>query len=227
MKVLRKLSGALLLTVALSLFLVIWTTPFYIVLPSDPIFSLPQRFLFWLIGGLALAVSLICLFDEHPTRQMFVLAWLATVFIDYQIGAYCVGCRSLAGYLGGFSHTFGISANSAGVFATFVSVCLLILSCSSLVWARRQEKLEANFLKISCPSCGGHLKFELMNLGKQIPCPHCQTAVTLRKPDDYLKMSCFFCKEHIEFPPYALGSKIRCPHCKKDITLRQTEAATG
>jgi len=213
--------------VALSLFLVNWTSPAYLVLPLDPVFALPQRFLFWMIGGLALSVSLVCLFDERPIRQMFVLSWLATFFIAYQIAAYCAGCRSLSGYLGGFSRAFGISAYGAGVFTVLASVCLLIFSYSSLVWLWRRGKLEATFLKMSCPSCGGHLKFELMNLGNQIPCPHCQVAITLHKPDESLKIACFFCKGRIEFPSHALGSMIRCPHCNKDITLRQTGAAAA
>ena len=63
-------------------------------------------------------------------------------------------------------------------------------------------------LKMSCSSCGGHIKFAVQNLGQRIACPHCQTAITLRQPEN-LKMSCFFCKGHIEFPSHALGQKNR------------------
>jgi hypothetical protein len=227
MKVLRKFSGALLLAVAFSLFLVNWTSPSYIVLPFDPIFALSQQWLFWIIGGFALAVALICLFDDRPIPQVFILSLLATAFIAYQIWVYCVGCRGVSGYLGGLSRTFGVSAHGAGVLTMLGTVILPILSYSSVGWLWWRGKLEAKFLKMSCPSCGGHLKFEFTSLGKQVPCPHCQAAVTLRKPDENLKMSCFLCKERIEFPSHALGSIIRCPHCHKDITLRQTEAATS
>jgi predicted RNA-binding Zn-ribbon protein involved in translation (DUF1610 family) len=78
----------------------------------------------------------------------------------------------------------------------------------------------AKFLKMSCPACGIHIRFDGRNLGQTIPCPYCQIAITLRKPG-LLKMTCFFCKEHIEFPAYAIGEKIPCPHCKMDITLKE------
>jgi hypothetical protein len=224
MKLLINISGALLLAMALSLFLVNWVTPTYILLPRDPVFAVPLRSLFWIFGGVAVAVSLICLFDDLPVRQMFSISCLATVFIAYQIGVYYVGSHGLSGYLGGFSRAFGMSAYCAGGLATFVFAYLLIMSCGSLAWLRRLRKLEANFLKMACPSCGGHIKFAIISLGGQISCPHCQTPVTLRKPEENLKISCFFCKEHIEFPPHALGTKISCPHCKKLITLQQTAA---
>jgi len=73
-------------------------------------------------------------------------------------------------------------------------------------------------IKMSCHSCGVHIEFAIQYIGQKIPCPHCQTTITLQKPEN-LKMSCFFCKEHIEFPSHATGQKIPCPHCAKTITL--------
>jgi DNA-directed RNA polymerase subunit RPC12/RpoP len=72
---------------------------------------------------------------------------------------------------------------------------------------------------MACPACGLHILFAAQSLGQQLPCPQCNTTVTLRKPD-LLKTVCFFCKGHIEFPTHAIGEKIPCPHCKMDITLR-------
>lgn len=74
--------------------------------------------------------------------------------------------------------------------------------------------------KILCPSCGGHIQFAAQNLGQQIPCPHCRTTITLRKPE-LLKMSCAICKEHIAFPVHAIGQQIPCPHCKNEMTLKE------
>jgi uncharacterized paraquat-inducible protein A len=73
---------------------------------------------------------------------------------------------------------------------------------------------------MSCPSCGIHIRFAGKNLGQKIPCPHCQTSITLRRPD-LLKMACFFCHGHIKFPPHAIGEKISCPHCNMGITLKE------
>src|SRR6202007_3241282 len=105
-------SGALLLALALSLFLVNHTSPVYIVWPGDPVFSMPLRHFFWIIGGLMLAVSVVCIFDDHPIPQMSALACLATIFAVYQVGVYLKGFHSLSGYLGGFPRTFGASTHS-------------------------------------------------------------------------------------------------------------------
>ena len=83
-----------------------------------------------------------------------------------------------------------------------------------------RDGVTVGLLKMPCPSCGGHIKFDTRNLGQKAACPHCQAMITLRKPEN-LKMACFFCKGHIEFPPHAIGEKMPCPHCKMDITLKE------
>lgn len=48
------------------------------------------------------------------------------------------------------------------------------------------QKPQANatdYLKISCPNCGGHVAFPAQGIGRKIACPHCQTTITLQKPD--------------------------------------------
>jgi ribosomal protein S27E len=35
------------------------------------------------------------------------------------------------------------------------------------------------FWKMSCPGCGGHVKFAIANEGHKIPCPHCAKLLTL------------------------------------------------
>jgi hypothetical protein len=64
----------------------------------------------------------------------------------------------------------------------------------------------------------------MARLGEKTACPQCQTAITLRRPEN-LKMSCFFCQGHIEFPAHAIGNKLQCPHCKKDITFKEPATA--
>jgi hypothetical protein len=220
MKFLTSSSGALLLAIAGCLFLVNWTSPAELILPHDPVCALPVRLLFWIVGGLALAGALFCLLDDQPTRQMLLVAWLATNFLVYQVGAGFLGVHSLAGYLGGFTRTFGISAQAASILAILAVGYLLAGSYGSLLWWWRCRKLDENYFKMSCPACGTHIKFARENLGQDRPCPKCGAGVTLRRPEN-LKMPCFFCKAHIEFPAHAIGQKIRCPHCQQDITLQQ------
>jgi hypothetical protein len=225
MKIITNISGALLLGLALCLVLINCASPAYIFWPSDPVFSMSLRRLFWMTSGLTLAVSLVCLFDDRPSRQMYLLSALGSIFVGYQTLIYWRSPGGLSGYLGGFSRTFGIPAQSVATFVAIFSGCLLIGSCVSLGWLRRVARLEENFLKMSCPSCGGHLKFSARNLGDKIPCPHCKSVLTLRKTEENLRMSCFFCTGHIAFPSHAIGSKIQCPHCRKDITLQQSTAS--
>jgi uncharacterized paraquat-inducible protein A len=87
-------------------------------------------------------------------------------------------------------------------------------------WLRRLFPPASAFEKMTCPGCGVHIRFAIQNVGQNIPCPQCQTLITLRKPD-LLKTLCFFCKGHIEFPAHAIGQKIHCPHCQMDITLKE------
>jgi len=223
MKLLVNLTGALLLGGAASLFLVNWTCPANLVLPHEPVFALSVRNLFWIVGGVALVAALFSLFDDQPVRQMALLAWLATNFVMYVGGVYWGGGHGLTGYLGGFSRTFGISAKFANVLGVLMLGYLLVVSYGSFLWLWWVRKRDKKFLKMPCPSCGGRIKFAILNLGQKIPCPHCQTAVTLGKYES-LKISCFFCQEHIEFPAHARGEKISCPHCKMDITLKQSGA---
>jgi uncharacterized paraquat-inducible protein A len=128
--------------------------------------------------------------------------------------------------LGNVSAAFGISAGAVDVLLKTLVLYLLFGSFLSLLlsWAKKKSSAfpgnMASNLKISCPACGGHIRFAAQNLGQIVSCPHCQKTVTLRKPD-LLKMSCFFCQEHIEFPPHAIGQKIQCPHCNNDITLKE------
>ncbi len=214
----RNSAGALLLALASALFLINWTSPADSVQPHDPIFLVSLNDLFWIIGGLVAVMALVCFFSERPRLAMFVLAWLAVNFLVCRIGLYWDGCPSLTGYLGGFSYAFGISAKAANAMTDMVFAYLLIGSCLAL-WILRRLPPPVEFQKMSCPACGAHVKFAAENLGQQIPCPQCQTIITLRKPGN-LKMSCFFCHEHIEFPVHALGQKIKCPHCQMDITLK-------
>jgi hypothetical protein len=220
-------AAALLLATASALFLINLTGPVHLVQPHDPIFAISLRYMFWIIGGIAVLVALFCLFSERPAQPTAWVAWLAANFLLYRIGLYCDGCHDLTGFLGSFSYAFGIPAKTANTLANLVFAYLLIGSCAALLWQWRHSSKNPSIhqsttplLRMSCPGCGVHIEFATGDLGQKIPCPHCRATVTLRKPD-LLKAVCFFCKGHIEFPPHAIGEKIHCPHCKMDITLKE------
>jgi predicted RNA-binding Zn-ribbon protein involved in translation (DUF1610 family) len=212
-------AGALLLALASALFLINWTGPADLVQPRDPLFFMPLDELFWIIGGIAMVLALLCFFSERPTLPIMLLAWFAFNFWIYRLGLLAEGCRSLTGFLGGFPRALGISSQAATVMGDLFFASLLIGSCTAL-WLSRRLPQPVEYQKMSCPACGIHIRFDDRNLGQKIPCPQCQKTMTLRKPEN-LKMSCFFCQEHIEFPAHALGQKIKCPHCNNDVTLKE------
>lgn len=118
-----------------------------------------------------------------------------------------------------------LSRGLVGMLIAFSPLYLLAGSFTASGWLwlegrpAQARKRAAEFLKMPCPSCGGHVKFSVQNLGRKIACPHCRKEMTLRKPEENLKMACVLCGGHVEFPPHAVGQKILCPHYAKTITL--------
>jgi hypothetical protein len=181
---------------------------------SDPIFGLPFHSLMLSLGIIELFIAFSCLFTNKRTLSLSLVAWVSANFIVYRIGMWSMGWHRSCGFL---IDPLGLSLTATDVIFSLSSAFLLVGSITTL-WLERRTVQMANFLKMSCPSCGVHIRFVIQNLGQIIPCPHCQKETTLRKPEN-IKMSCYFCKEHIEFPAHALGQKIKCPHCNRGITL--------
>jgi hypothetical protein len=213
-------AGVILLSIATALFLIDYTNPLNAVQPHDPIFFISVGNLFSVIIGIALVIALICLYGERLVSSAHSLLGFASSYFIIRISFWTVGCHSLAGFLVGFTYVFGINADTISVTADFVFGYLFIGSCLTILLEGRLPQ-SVKFQKMSCPSCGGHVKFPLRNLGRVINCPHCQGTIALRNPDEQLKIACFFCHGHIEFPSHALGAKIPCPHCKMGITLKE------
>ena len=217
-------AGALWLALALAAFLGDWASR-EVIQPGDPLFHISTRLLFWIGGAIALFVSVACLFGKATTGKLLLVAWLAGNATAYRFGLAWIGCSKPEVVLGTLPAAFGISPKAAGWLLATALAYLLVGSSALLLWQwlRSTPLLHHSTipsLKMPCPACGVHIRFPAQNLGQQIPCPQCNTTVTLRKPD-LLKMVCFFCKGHIEFPTHAIGQKISCPHCKMDITLKE------
>ncbi len=219
-------AGVLLLAAALAMFISVWAGT-RLIHPHEPLFGMSLPGFFCIVGGFELAVATVCLFGQNTFLKAVLVLWLAMNFAAYQAGLWWMGgIAGFKGYLGDVSAAFGISAGSANIMVQILVLYLLAGSLVSLLWIWTKGKSAEskvnteNDLKISCPACGGHIRFASQNLGQKISCPHCQKQTTLRKPG-LLKMSCYFCKEHIEFPSHAIGHKMRCPHCKNDITLKE------
>src|ERR1035437_4880545 len=132
-------AAALLLAMASALFLINLTGPVHLVQPHDPIFAISLRYLFWIIGGIAVLAAWLCLFSERPALPTAWVAWLATNFLIYRIGLYWNGCHDLTGFLGSFSYAFGIPAKAANMMADLAFAYLLMGSCAALLWQWRRS----------------------------------------------------------------------------------------
>jgi predicted RNA-binding Zn-ribbon protein involved in translation (DUF1610 family) len=184
---------------------------------ADPIFALPFHDLMLWVGLAELAVACLCLFTSKRTLSLGLLAWLVVTLAAYRVGLWTMGWHHPYAWVAGLINGLDVSPRVADLMIGATSAYLLVGSMAML-WFERRTAQAATSLKMSCPSCGGHIQFASQNLGQQIPCPHCQKETILRKSDN-LKMSCVLCGGHIEFPAHAIGQKIQCPHCAKTITL--------
>jgi hypothetical protein len=215
-------SGGILLAAALVRFVIAAGSAPMLAMP-EPLLGLPIRYAVLLVGGVELVVALICLFGRRRGLQLGLLVLATVIYLVYWIAIFMMRRHPQTTCIGSLTDPLQFARGTPGIVIGLLPFYLLLGSCAAIIWlwwaGRRAGKPVT--LKMSCPSCGIHIKFARQNLGQMIPCPKCKKTIALRKPD-LLKMACFFCQEHIEFPPHAIGEKIPCPHCKMDITLKET-----
>jgi len=217
-------AGAILLMAALTRFAIVFSNAQALSLP-EPVLGLPLRYAILLVGLIELAVAWLCLFGKRIGLQAGCVAWLGFNYAVYRIGTMLIGENHQATAIGSLTDPLQMTRGVMGLLAGFIPICLLMGGSASTAWLwfagrpshRRQE--DEKSIKMSCPGCGVHIRFERERLGQQIDCPQCHKVITLRREEN-LKMPCYFCREHIEFPSRAIGEKLKCPHCKNDITLR-------
>lgn len=230
-------AGVILLVAALERFLIATGNTQRVLSRPDPVLGIPLRLAVLMVGGLELATALICLFGKNVRFQIGWLAWVLTNYVVFWIGLIFLRCQPQTTCIGSLTDPLNRSSGTMGLVMECIPIYLTLGSFAGLIWVwfskeakaarlvaaqlrASQYDVAAGLLRTLCPACGGKIKFPAQNIGQQIPCPHCQKAITLRKPEN-LKMSCFFCQEHIEFPNHVIGEKMPCPHCKMDISLKE------
>jgi hypothetical protein len=215
-------AGAILLAAALNRFLIASGQAPGLSMP-EPILGIPLRYGVLLVGALELVVALICLFSKRVGFQLVWLVWLCFDFVVYRAALYSMHAHPQTTCIGSPTDPLHLSGMIISRVFPVIPFYLLAGGCAAALWLWSLGR-KTRYLKMPCPSCGVHIKFFEKRLGEKAPCPHCRTAITLRRPEN-LKMSCFFCHGHIEFPAHAIGDELQCPHCRKDITLREPSTA--
>ena len=208
--------AALLAAFATALFICNITST-NLVQPHESLFGVSMDAFFWMLGAVAVALMLVCIFMRQSRFKLALILWFAANAVIYRLGLQWLGVHNTCGYVSTLARTFAIPSNITASLFDGLFLYLLIASAALLLW--NFLKPEEISLKTICAHCGGHIAFSARNLGQKIACPHCQAAIALHRPGN-LKMACYFCKEHIEFPSHAIGEKMPCPHCNMDITLK-------
>jgi hypothetical protein len=108
---------------------------------EDPIFYVPFRIMFQLIGSLELAVASICIFGRRVGMQAVLVAWLATSFAVYRLGLLWIGYHKPCSCLGNLTDTLHIAPQTADTAMKIILAYLLIGSYATLFWLWRQRKI--------------------------------------------------------------------------------------
>ena len=187
---------------------------------ADPLLGMSLRYSVLVLGIAALVLGWLCVFTERKLSVFWVLCWVAVNLIVYRCGLWTMGWHHPFNEIRQVGQFIGLTPWMADGVHLAISL-FPVVGWGTMIWLERRKIQATQTLKVSCPACGGHVKFSTQNLGEKIPCPQCKKSLTLRQPDAKIKASCFFCEGHIEFPAHAIGEKMPCPHCKMDITLKE------
>jgi Methylamine utilisation protein MauE len=107
----------------------------------DPVFSISFRLLFWDIGGIEVAVALVCLCSKRTWLSAGLVAWLATSFVVYRIGLVVVGYHRTCSCMGNLTDALHISPQTADKAMKIILAYLLVGSYATLSWLWRQHKM--------------------------------------------------------------------------------------
>ena len=111
-----------------------------ILLEHDPLTGFQFKDLFRIVGGIEVAVALVCIFSKRTWLPAGLAAWLATSFLAYRIGLVAVGYHRPCSCLGNLTDALHIPPQTADTAMKIVLAYLLIGSYATLYWLWRQHK---------------------------------------------------------------------------------------
>jgi len=130
------------------------------------------------------ALGLVLLFLRRTGLKLALILCFATNAAIYR-GFVQWQDQRMGGYLGSLAHPFNLSTEFTD--RLLIGMMLYLLMGSAVLLARTwfQTKpipTEAAAHKTACVHCGGQIAFSAPDLDRKIPCPHCQTEITLTQP---------------------------------------------
>ena len=107
---------------------------------SDPLMGFQFRDLFRIVGGLEVAVVLVCFISKRIWLPAGLMAWLATNFLLYRVSLMLVGWHRPCPCLGNLTDALHIPPQTADTAMKIILAYLLIGSYATLFWLWRQRK---------------------------------------------------------------------------------------
>jgi hypothetical protein len=114
-----------------------------ILLEHDPVVGLTFKYLTRAVGGVEVAVALVCVFGGRILLQAGLLAWLATTFLAYRLGLVWIGYQKSCSCLGSLPSALHIPPQIADNVMKFILAYLIIGSYGILFhrwWNHRNIK---------------------------------------------------------------------------------------
>jgi hypothetical protein len=93
-----------------------------------------------MVGGIEVAVALVCIFSKRTWLPAGLVAWLATGFLAYRIGLVAVGYHRPCSCMGNLTDALHIPPQTADTAMKIILAYLLIGSYASLFWLWRQHR---------------------------------------------------------------------------------------
>jgi len=136
-------SAALLILTATAKFVSI-TGRAQILNQADPIFIVPYRTVFFLTGGIEVAVALVCFFSKRLWLRSCLLAWMATQFLAYRLGIGLINVH-YCGCLGTLTDALPMNANLVHTLLVVMLAYLLAGSYAAVGWLYWQQRKTNGF----------------------------------------------------------------------------------
>jgi hypothetical protein len=111
-----------------------------ILLAADPLTGFQFGNLFRIVGGIEIAIALVCFCGKRTWLPAGLVAWLATSFLAYRIGLVLVGWHKPCSCLGNLTDALHIPPQTADTAMKIILTYLLLGSYASLFWLWLQRK---------------------------------------------------------------------------------------
>ncbi|HEV2695802.1 MAG TPA: MauE/DoxX family redox-associated membrane protein [Verrucomicrobiae bacterium] len=105
----------------------------------DPIFAIPFRWVFWIVGGIEAIIATVCFFSRQDRLRAVLLACLTSNFVFYRAGLYLLHYQRPCSCLGNLTDAVHVSPKIADAAMKIILAYLLFGSYAALLWLRRQK----------------------------------------------------------------------------------------